>query len=173
MKRHLNTHTRGRFDRPFNRAPVNKTNPSGDVEENKGSQTRTIQGSLVDDLKLEVEANGVVEIVRPEDNPESILPHEGGQNLDYSVTRAADTGTDRDPLEADVRSTDQLYVSSLFGGVLFFPHSFFHGRKKNRKDKKTSRFIDVYFGLISLLQTVLLHLNSGLRLLQPHVQDWL
>lgn len=105
MKRHMNTHSRGRLDRPVNRNAVNKTD-----EGNKGSQGRIIQGgSIVDDLKLEVEANGVGEIVPPEDNPESILPHEGGQSLEYPVSsRSADHAADRDPLEADVRTTDTL-----------------------------------------------------------------
>ncbi|XP_046623863.1 zinc finger and SCAN domain-containing protein 2-like isoform X1 [Neodiprion virginianus] len=106
MKRHLNTHSRGRFDRPVNRTTMTKNLTD---DENKASQVRTIQNSLVEDLKLEVEGNGV-ELVSPEDNPESILPHEGGHNMDYSAARTADGGTDRDPLEADVRSTDTLYT---------------------------------------------------------------
>lgn len=75
-----------------------------DVETDKGAQAKTIQ-DLVRDLKLEVEATGVVEIVPPDDNPESILPHTSGQNLEYAVTSTADTvvNADRDPLEAVVR----------------------------------------------------------------------
>ncbi|XP_012268247.2 transcription factor E4F1-like [Athalia rosae] len=104
MKRHLNTHSRGRYDRPVTRPNITK----GSMEDgNKGSQVGTIQNSLVEDLKLEVEGNGV-EMVSSEDNPESILPHEGEQNLDYPVTRTTGGGTDRDPLEADVRTSDTL-----------------------------------------------------------------
>lgn len=78
------------------------------AEADKGAQAKTIQ-DLVRDLKLKVEATGVVEIVRPDDNPESILPHTGGQTLEYTVTSTADTVTaDRDPLEAVVRTTDNM-----------------------------------------------------------------
>lgn len=68
----------------------------------KGSQAKTIQ-DLVRDLKLEVEATGVVEIIPPDDNPESILPH-GGSALEYTVTTSPDPNLDRDPLKAVVRA---------------------------------------------------------------------
>lgn len=108
MKRHMHTHSRSRPNRPVNRIVTGK---NLDDDGDKGSQTRTIQTSLVQDLKLEVEANGVVEIIPPEDNPESILPHEGGQTLEYTVATTTDGGnSDRDPLEAVVRTSDTLYV---------------------------------------------------------------
>lgn len=69
----------------------------------KGSQAKTIQ-DLVRDLKLEVEATGVVEIIPPDDNPESILPHAGGPTLEYTVTTTPDANLDRDPLKAVVRA---------------------------------------------------------------------
>ncbi|XP_047367663.1 zinc finger protein 45-like isoform X2 [Vespa velutina] len=104
MKRHMHTHSRGRSDRPLNRIMTGKN-----VEEDndKGAQAKTIQ-DLVRDLKLEVEATGVVEIVPPDDNPESILPHAGGQTLEYTVTTTADGNSERDPLEAVVRTTDNM-----------------------------------------------------------------
>lgn len=104
MKRHMHTHSRGRADRVMNRVIAGK---SIEEENDKGSQAKTIQ-DLVRDLKLEVEATGVVEIVPPDDNPESILPHAGGQTLEYTVTTAPDTNPDRDPLEAVVRTTDNM-----------------------------------------------------------------
>lgn len=106
MKRHMHTHSRGRTDRPLNRIITGKN-----IEEDndKGAQAKTIQ-DLVRDLKLEVEATGVVEIVPPDDNPESILPHAGGQTLEYTVTTTADGNSERDPLEAVVRTTDNMYV---------------------------------------------------------------
>lgn len=104
MKRHMHTHSRGRTDRPLNRVISGK---NIEDENDKGSQAKTIQ-DLVRDLKLEVEATGVVEIVPPDDNPESILPHAGGQTLEYTVTTATDTNSDRDPLEAVVRTTDNM-----------------------------------------------------------------
>ncbi|XP_029044223.1 zinc finger protein 879-like [Osmia bicornis bicornis] len=104
MKRHMHTHSRGRTDRPLNRVISGK---SIDDENDKGSQAKTIQ-DLVRDLKLEVEATGVVEIVPPDDNPESILPHAGGQTLEYTVTASTDGNSDRDPLEAVVRTTDNM-----------------------------------------------------------------
>lgn len=76
-------------------------------EGDKGVQTQSIQ-DLVRDLKLEVEATGVVKIVPPDDNPESILPHTGGQNLEYTVPATTDTATDRDPLEAAVRNNENM-----------------------------------------------------------------
>lgn len=102
MKRHMHTHSRGRTERPMNRVITGKN-----IEEDKSSQAKTIQ-DLVRDLKLEVEPTGVVEIVPPDDNPESILPHAGGQTLEYTVTTAPDTNSDRDPLEAVVRTTDNM-----------------------------------------------------------------
>ncbi|XP_003702506.1 uncharacterized protein LOC100877507 isoform X2 [Megachile rotundata] len=104
MKRHMHTHSRGRTERPLNRVISGK---NIEDENDKGSQAKTIQ-DLVRDLKLEVEATGVVEIVPPDDNPESILPHAGGQTLEYTVTTATDTNSDRDPLEAVVRTTDNM-----------------------------------------------------------------
>ncbi|CAG5073991.1 Similar to ZNF768: Zinc finger protein 768 (Homo sapiens) [Cotesia congregata] len=63
---------------------------------------------LVQELKLE-SPNSIVEIVPPDDNPESILPHEGGsQSLDYNVTDSTDANSDRDPLEAVDRTSDSL-----------------------------------------------------------------
>lgn len=77
------------------------------MEGEKGVQAKTIQ-DLVRDFKLE-EATGVVEIASPDENPESILPHTGAQNLEYTVTSTADTvNADRDPLEAVVRTTDNM-----------------------------------------------------------------
>ncbi|XP_015595932.1 zinc finger protein 37 [Cephus cinctus] len=105
MKRHMHTHSRGRPARPPNRIVAGK---SLNEESDKNSQARTIQSSIVQDLKLEVEPGGVVEIGPPEDNPESILPHEGGQTLEYTVATSTDNGSDRDPLEAVVRTTDNL-----------------------------------------------------------------
>ncbi|KAK2581969.1 hypothetical protein KPH14_002409 [Odynerus spinipes] len=104
MKRHMHTHSRGRSDRPLNRIMTGKN-----IEEDndKGAQAKTIQ-DLVRDFKLEVEATGGVEIVPPDDNPESILPHTGGQTLEYTVTATADGSSDRDPLEAVVRTTDNM-----------------------------------------------------------------
>lgn len=52
----------------------------------------------------------VVGIVPPEANSESILPHEGGQNMDYNVGTNADGTSDRDPLESVDRTSDTLYV---------------------------------------------------------------
>ncbi|KAG7188391.1 hypothetical protein KM043_008042 [Ampulex compressa] len=104
MKRHMHTHSRGRVERPQNRIVPAKN--LQDVND-KGAQAKTIQ-DLVRDLKLEVEATGVVEIVPPDDNPESILPHAGGQTLEYTVTTASDTTSERDPLEAVVRTTDNM-----------------------------------------------------------------
>lgn len=76
-------------------------------ENDKKAQAKTIQ-DLVRDLKLEVEANGVVEIIPPDDNPESILPHTGGPALEYTVTTTSDTNAERDPLEAVVRTADNM-----------------------------------------------------------------
>ena len=104
MKRHMHTHSRGRSERPMNRVLSGKTIED---ENDKGSQAKTIQ-DLVRDLKLEVEATGVVEIIPPDDNPESILPHAGGQTLEYTVTTAPDANPDRDPLEAVVRTADNM-----------------------------------------------------------------
>lgn len=101
MKRHMHTHTKTKTDKSPNKV-VSEKNMENEVVD-KGAQAKTIQ-DLVRDLKLEVEASGVVEIVPPDDNPESILPHTGAQNLEYTVTSAADTNTDRDPL----RPTDNM-----------------------------------------------------------------
>ncbi|XP_071642388.1 uncharacterized protein [Temnothorax longispinosus] len=107
MKRHMQTHSRTKTN---DKQSLNRILTGKNTEElvgDKGAQAKTIQ-DLVRDLKLEVEATGVVEIVPPDDNPESILPHTG-QNLEYTVTSTADTGTeDRDPLEAVVRPTDNM-----------------------------------------------------------------
>lgn len=105
MKRHMHTHTRTKTDKSVSKVVTGKS--VEDVEADKGMQAKTIQ-DLVRNLKLEVEATGVVEIVPPDDNPESILPHTGGQNLEYTVTSTADANTDRDPLEAVVRTTDNM-----------------------------------------------------------------
>lgn len=104
MKRHMHTHSRTKGDKPSNRILTGKT-----VEEegDKVVQTQSIQ-DLVRDLKLEVEATGVVKIVPPDDNPESILPHTGGQSLEYTVPAAADAAADRDPLEAAVRTNENM-----------------------------------------------------------------
>ncbi|XP_012224417.2 zinc finger protein 271-like isoform X2 [Linepithema humile] len=110
MKRHMHTHSRTKTNdkQSLNRNLTGKN--VEDVETDKGAQAKTIQ-DLVRDLKLEVEATGVVEIVPPDDNPESILPHTGGQNLEYAVTSTADTvvNADRDPLEAVVRPDNMQY----------------------------------------------------------------
>ncbi|KAL0105172.1 hypothetical protein PUN28_016666 [Cardiocondyla obscurior] len=109
MKRHMQTHSRTKTNdkQPMNRLILTRKNTE-EIEGDKGAQAKTIQ-DLVRDLKLEVEASGVVEIVPPDDNPESILPHTGAQNLEYTVTSTADTvNTDRDPLEAVVRTTDNM-----------------------------------------------------------------
>jgi len=111
MKRHMHTHSRTKTNnkRTLNRILTEKN--AEEIESDKRAQTKTIQ-DLVRDLKLKVEATGVVEIVPPDDNPESILPHTGGQNLEYTVTSTADTvNTDRDPLEANdlnIRTTDNM-----------------------------------------------------------------
>ncbi|XP_066595796.1 zinc finger protein 271-like [Prorops nasuta] len=107
MKRHMHTHTRGKNERALYRnTAVKKVND--EETEDKRSQAKTIQ-DLVRDLKLEVEPSGVVEIVPPDDNPESILPHPGaGQNLEYTVATASVANTGRDPLEAVVRTTDSM-----------------------------------------------------------------
>ncbi|XP_011342778.1 zinc finger protein 271 isoform X3 [Ooceraea biroi] len=85
MKRHMHTHSRAKADKQ----PLN----------------RLLAGKNVEDAEAD---KGVVEIVRPDDNPESILPH-AGQNLEYTVTSTADAVTaDRDPLEAVVRTTDNM-----------------------------------------------------------------
>ncbi|KAK9297603.1 hypothetical protein QLX08_008750 [Tetragonisca angustula] len=102
MKRHMHTHTRGRSERSMNR--VKTVEEVGD----KSSQAKTIQ-DLVRDLKLEVEATGVVEIIPPDDNPESILPHAGGPTLEYTVTTTPDANLDRDPLKAVVRAENMQY----------------------------------------------------------------
>ncbi|XP_018048050.1 PREDICTED: zinc finger protein 271-like isoform X2 [Atta colombica] len=97
MKRHMQTHSR----------PKTKSRKNAkQTEDDKGTQAKTIQ-DLVRDLKLEVEATGVVEIVSPDDNQETILPHTGARNLEYTVTSTADT-VNRDPLEAVVRTTDSM-----------------------------------------------------------------
>lgn len=104
----MNTHSRTKTNdkQSLNRILTGKN--AEEIEGDKRAQAKTIQ-DLVRDLKLEVEATGVVEIVPPDDNPESILPHTGGQNLEYTVTSTADTvNADRDPLEAVVRTTDNM-----------------------------------------------------------------
>ncbi|CAL7942124.1 unnamed protein product [Xylocopa violacea] len=109
MKRHMLTHSRTRVprhERPIRIPLPAKTNPFQEEENAKRAQAKTIQ-DLVRDLKLEVDATGVVEIVPPDDNPESILPHSGGQTLEYTVTTTPDTN-ERDPLEAVVRTTDNM-----------------------------------------------------------------
>lgn len=104
MKRHMHTHSRTKPDKSINKILTTK---NLEDENDKGAQAKTIQ-DLVRDLKLEVEPTGVVEIVPPDDNPESILPHTGGQNLEYTVASTADSSGDRDPLEAVVRTTDNM-----------------------------------------------------------------
>ncbi|XP_025994813.1 zinc finger protein 271 isoform X2 [Solenopsis invicta] len=110
MKRHMHTHSRTKTNdkQSLNRILTGKN--AEETEGDKKAQAKTIQ-DLVRNLKLEVEATtGVVEIVPPDDNPESILPHTGAQNLEYTVTSTADTvNADRDPLEAVVRTTDMQY----------------------------------------------------------------
>lgn len=59
------------------------------------------------ELKLEVEPSGVVEIVA-QHSPESILPHEGSHSLDYSVNGNSANGNDKDPLESVVRGGPML-----------------------------------------------------------------
>ncbi|KAL6265407.1 hypothetical protein P5V15_002203 [Pogonomyrmex californicus] len=110
MKRHMHTHSRAKTN---DKQSLNRILTGKNAEEvmeggDKRAQAKTIQ-DLVRDLKLEAEATGVVEIVPPDDNPESILPHAGAQNLEYTVTSAGDTvNADRDPLEAVVRTTDNM-----------------------------------------------------------------
>uniref|UniRef100_A0A6V7LAY4 C2H2-type domain-containing protein n=1 Tax=Bracon brevicornis TaxID=1563983 RepID=A0A6V7LAY4_9HYME len=124
MKRHMHTHTRGRQERPANRTAVGKN--LSDDDEDKGSQSNVVKSidendkvlhnstiqDLVQELKLEVEQNNVVEIVPPDDNPESILPHGGGQGSQvdrlYPVSSGNDGNTDRDPLEPVDRVPDSL-----------------------------------------------------------------
>ena len=109
MKRHMHTHSRGKTERATTtRASAGKNANENNID--KGCQARTIQ-DLVQELKLEVEQNGVMEIVQPDDNPESILPHEGGNTSEYTG-RNNDASNDRDPLEAVDRSSDSLYVFS-------------------------------------------------------------
>ncbi|KYN06034.1 hypothetical protein ALC62_03034 [Cyphomyrmex costatus] len=100
MKRHMQTHNRPK--KLLNRSPTKKN--AEQIQGNKRTQAKTIQ-DLVRDLKLKVEATGVVEIVS--DNQEAILPHTGAQNLEYTVASTADT-VNRDPLEAVVRTTDSM-----------------------------------------------------------------
>lgn len=112
MKRHMHTHTRGRPDRPVNRINAGKTlnedNDGVDVDDEKNVHARSLIQDLVQELKLE-SPNSVVEIVPPEDNPESILPHDQtAQGLEYNVTNPTDESTDRDPLEAVDRTSDSL-----------------------------------------------------------------
>ncbi|XP_011150321.1 zinc finger protein 271 isoform X2 [Harpegnathos saltator] len=104
MKRHMHTHSRTKGDKPLNRILTSKT---VEEESDKAVQAQSIH-DLVRDLKLEVEATGVVKIVPPDDNPESILPHTGGQNLEYTVPPTTDTAADRDPLEAAVRTNENI-----------------------------------------------------------------
>lgn len=106
MKRHMHTHSRTRTERPLSRIITGKALEEDEEEKEKRVQAKTIQ-DLVRDLKLEVEATGVV-VVPPDDNPESILPHAGGSTLEYTVTTAQDENPDRDPLEAVVRTTDNM-----------------------------------------------------------------
>ncbi|XP_074108950.1 uncharacterized protein LOC141533791 isoform X1 [Cotesia typhae] len=105
MKRHMHTHTRGRSERPTNRTITGKI---VNEKDKNGVQSRSLIQDLVQELKLE-SPNSIVEIVPPDDNPESILPHEGGsQSLDYNVTDSTDANSDRDPLEAVDRTSDTL-----------------------------------------------------------------
>ncbi|XP_076652527.1 uncharacterized protein LOC143358895 isoform X1 [Halictus rubicundus] len=105
MKRHMHTHSRTRPEgRSLSRVITVK---NIEDENDKKAQAKTIQ-DLVRDLKLEVEANGVVEIIPPDDNPESILPHTGGPALEYTVTTTSDNNAERDPLEAVVRTADNM-----------------------------------------------------------------
>ncbi|KAK0159659.1 hypothetical protein PV327_010752 [Microctonus hyperodae] len=119
MKRHMHTHTRGRNDRPINNRIVNGKTINHD-DKNIGDEsgnsdinnvhTRTLIQDLVQELKLE-SPNSVVEIVAPvDDNPESILPHEGGQQLEFNVSNDNDGNNDddRDPLAAVDRTADTL-----------------------------------------------------------------
>ncbi|XP_011693846.1 PREDICTED: zinc finger protein 271 isoform X2 [Wasmannia auropunctata] len=113
MKRHMHTHSRTKTNdkQPLNRILTGKNGAEEATMEvaDKGAQAKTIQ-DFVRDLKLEVEATGVVEIVPPDDNPESILPHTGGQTLEYTVPSTADAvNADRDPLEAVVRPDSMQY----------------------------------------------------------------
>ncbi|XP_050451848.1 zinc finger protein 271-like isoform X3 [Cataglyphis hispanica] len=115
MKRHMHTHSRAKTN--DKQQSLNRILTGKNVESVEGDkvQAKTIQ-DLVRDLKLEVEATGnVVDIVPPDDNPESILPHTG-QNLEYTITSTADTITaDRDPLEAVARTTDNMQY--FFGPI--------------------------------------------------------
>lgn len=107
MKRHMHTHSRAKTNEK--QQSLNRILTGKNVEDMEGDkiQAKTIQ-DLVRDLKLEVEASGNA-IVPPDDNPESILPHTGGQNLEYTITSTADTIiADRDPLEAVARTTDNM-----------------------------------------------------------------
>lgn len=106
MKRHMQTHNRGRTERPTCKTASSKNNENVNEDSEVGKNAKTVQ-DLVQELKLEVESSNVVDIVSSEDNPESILPHEGGQNLEYSIVTAQDRNVDRDPLEA-VRTSDTL-----------------------------------------------------------------
>ncbi|XP_031830305.1 uncharacterized protein LOC116426011 isoform X2 [Nomia melanderi] len=126
MKRHLHTHSRARTENTSSRLStparlstsarldrvIAAAKASSEAkllleDETKKAQAKTIQ-DLVRDLKLEVEATGVVEIIPPDDNPESILPHAGGQTLEYTVTTTPDATSERDPLEAVVRTADNM-----------------------------------------------------------------
>lgn len=126
MKRHLHTHSRSRTENTSSRLStparlstsarldrvIAAAKASSEAkllleDETKKAQAKTIQ-DLVRDLKLEVEATGVVEIIPPDDNPESILPHAGGQTLEYAVTTTPDATSERDPLEAVVRTADNM-----------------------------------------------------------------
>ncbi|XP_043268969.1 zinc finger protein 19-like isoform X2 [Venturia canescens] len=100
MKRHMHTHMRGRSERPT-ATRIATTKSVSEDSDDKGCNARRIH-----DL--------VVGIVPPEANPESILPHEGGQNLEYTVGNNADGTADRDPLEAVDRTSDTLISSCNF-----------------------------------------------------------
>ncbi|XP_020292029.1 zinc finger protein 607-like isoform X2 [Pseudomyrmex gracilis] len=112
MKRHMHTHSRTKTNEKqlssTNKIVAGKHAIDTESIDKKAAHAKTIQ-DLVRDLKLEVDATGVVEIVAPDDNPETILPHTSGQNLEYTVTSTADTAAaDRDPLEAVVRTNDNI-----------------------------------------------------------------
>ncbi|XP_011299471.1 zinc finger protein 45 [Fopius arisanus] len=123
MKRHMHTHDRGRQERLASRLVSKNSNEGDDKELNASNVVKSLDDTnkalhssiiqdLVQELKLEVEQNNVVEIVPPEDNPESILPHGGGQGSQverlYPVGGGSDDNPDRDPLEAVDRTSDTL-----------------------------------------------------------------
>ena len=114
MKRHMMTHSRGRTERTANKSSAAKPKIKEDIKTTTTSTTRpkTVD-DLVDALKLETEPRvqpgsigryEPVPLVAPEENHESILPHESA-NLDYVSNNEESVGRE---LETTIRSSDNL-----------------------------------------------------------------